>query len=141
MEMDVRVRAVLIVTVALVAIGGGVGVAIASTGDDAVPSAVTRPHGSYCDAARDALQYEGNDRAWQANLLDRTLALSPPELVSTMKTIRTSDPTSKKYTAAHRMWDYYNNNHCCQCIDTHYAPQLYELTPEQRKHIEQGKPL
>ena len=141
----VRRQAALVVAITLLIVGAGVGIGIALTSDGNQPTvnpfSTAASKASYCGVAREALEYEGHSAARRAQLLDRTLRLSPPELVSTLKTIRKSSIGSNDYVAAHRLWDYYNNNHCCNCLDRFTAPEIYELTPLQRKHIETGKPL
>jgi hypothetical protein len=135
---------VLVVAVAAVAAGSGFAVAREGGVPVALPKvtasvAATSTGHSYCDAARDALEYEGHDAAHRDELVDRVIAKAPPELVSIMVTVRHSKLGSEVYVKAHRLWDYYNNNHCCKCIDAYYSPQIYQLTPEQRAHIEAGK--
>jgi hypothetical protein len=141
-------RAALVVTTALLLAGAGAALA-AGGGDDVRPPRITagtttakaNPKRNYCDAARVALEYQGTSEVERRHLVADTLVLSPAELVSTLETIRSSHPGSPEYMAAHRLWDYYNNNHCCNCYDKYFAPQISDLTPTQRQHIEEGKPL
>lgn len=134
-----RVRGIWTIAVALSIIGGAAGIAVAATGGDEERPTAT-PRGDYCTAARDALEYQGGDADRRAALLAHVAELAPPELASTMHAIRSSEIGSEKYAAAKNLWNYYNNNHCCQCIDAKLAPQIYELTPEQRERIEAGQP-
>jgi len=141
----VLLRSLIAVAVALVL--ANVGVALAN-GGSAAPAPVVRAgvssksnQPSYCDTARAALQYEGHSAARLTKLMNRTIAIAPDELVSILRAVRDTDAGTHDYVAAHRLWDYYNNNHCCQCIDAYLSPEISDLTPEQRQHIEDGKPL
>jgi hypothetical protein len=136
----VRVRGIWIIAVALAIIGGAAGIAVAASGGDDEQPSVAGSGGDYCTASRDALEYEGQDAQRRDTLLAHVAELAPPELVSIMRTIRGSEAGSRKHEAAWNLWRYYNNNHCCQCIDAQLAPQIYELTPEQRERVEAGQP-
>ena len=140
------VRAALIVAIAVMLAGAGLTLAAGGDSIDVkspgAPTAAQLPTpGSYCETARHALQYEGHDPARRNELVNRVIDKAPPELVATIVTIRDSKLGSDEYVKAHNVWNYYNNNHCCQCIDAQLAPQIYELTPEQRAAIEAGETI
>jgi hypothetical protein len=140
----VRVRFVVLLAIALLAAGAGAGVAVTRSSDGGTPAATAvadPPPTDYCSFARDALQYEGHDAKHQAVLFARVLKHAPSEVAPSLRTVEHATPGTFTYAAAHRLWDYFNNNHCCQCIDARIAPEISALTPEQRKIIEDGKDL
>ncbi len=143
-HLAVRVRFVVLLTIALLAAGAGVGIAVTRSSDGDTPAATTvadPPPTDYCSFARDALQYEGHDAKREAVLFARVLKRAPSEVAPSLRTVEHSTPGTHTYVAAHRLWDYFNNNHCCQCVFTRIPPEISALTPEQRKIIEDGKDL
>ena len=113
---------------------GGSGGSAAAHGAVADP-----PPTDYCSFARDSLQYQGHDAHRAAVLFARVLAHAPREVAPSVRIVEHATPGTRPYIAAHRLWDYFNNNHCCQCLDARIAPEISALTPEQRQLIEDGK--
>jgi hypothetical protein len=133
----VRVRLLMLAgVVVLVAVGGGLAIAAATSSDGGDTSAV--PHGTYCDSTRRALEYVGSDRARQIALLDRVVARAPADVAPTVRSVRAAPPSSSRYTAAHNVWSYYNNTHCCDCHLAYPPPEIRAFTPEQRARVEAG---
>jgi len=66
---------------------------------------------------------------------------APSEVAPSVRTVEHSKPGSHAYVAAHRLWDYFNNTHCCGCLFARTPPEISALTPKQRKLIEDGKDL
>lgn len=139
-----HVRFVVLLTIALLVAGAGAGVAVtrSSGGDTPTATAVADPPPTdYCSFARDALQYEGHDSHRQTVLFARVLKHAPSEVSPSLHKMAHSTPGTYAYIAAHRLWDYFNNNHCCQCLYTQIPPEISALTPKQREIIEDGKDL
>jgi len=135
-------RFIVLMTIALLAAGAGVGVGVTQSSGRDTPATVAvagPPPTDYCSFARDALQYEGRDAHRQTVLFARVLEHAPSEVAPSLRTVEHSEPGTYAYVAAHRLWDYFNNNHCCQCLDARIAPEISALTPKQRKLIEDGK--
>jgi hypothetical protein len=95
----------------------------------------------YCETARAALAYEGNDAAERDALLHRVVDAAPGEVVATVRRVRAATPGTPRYTRAKHLWDYYNNTHCCQCRSARRPPEISELTTEERTLIEAGKSI
>jgi len=103
----------------------GTAVAVASTGDGRTKS--TAQPKSYCDATLRALHYTGDDPDRFHELLAPVQALAPREVASTIRTLRSSEPGSADFEAARGSWDYYNDNHCCQCLEGQDIPTIQEI--------------
>lgn len=107
----------------VIAVGAAV---LALTGGGGEKASAAGPT-SYCEATLRALQYTGDDNDRFRELLDPVVALAPGEVAPTVRTLRAVEPGSRRYERARELWNYYNNNHCCQCLNGQYIPTIQEV--------------
>jgi len=109
-------------------LGAGATVALATGGsNEAAASGPT----NYCDATLRALRYTGDDTARFHELLEPVQDLAPKEVAPTIMTLRRFAPASAEFATARKSWDYYNSNHCCQCLQGQYVPTIQEYEASQ----------
>jgi hypothetical protein len=117
----------VLVGVSLLLSAGAI-VALATGGSD---SAEASGPTNYCDATLRALQYTGDDTGRFHELLEPVQDLAPKEVAAAISALRRSMPESTEFAAARKSWDYYNNNHCCQCLQGQYVPTIQEYEASQ----------
>jgi hypothetical protein len=122
-----RLRYAALVGTALVAAGALV-LVLTGGGEDRASAAGPT---SYCEATLRALHYTGDDTEHFRSLLRPVVELAPDEVAATVRKLRASEPGTAAHTRAQELWGYYNNNHCCQCLNGQYIPTIQEVERKQ----------